>query len=100
VPGDGCRSPKEVAVANQDELRILANKELPDNLSRILQPAPNIAFLALADLAMRAGFIDENLIADIIPELISISQDTSRPPVLTNNSQCRRILPFDVDYRI
>jgi len=79
-PCDGRRSPKEVAVTNQDELRSSANKEVPEILARIRQPDPNIAFLALADLAQRAGFIEENHIADILPKLISFSQDTSRPP--------------------
>ncbi len=61
-------------------LRSKAAKELPAILARIASTDNEIVVVALADLALRAGFIDARSVSRFVAYLISIATDDSRPP--------------------
>ncbi len=67
-------------MTEEDGLRSRAAKELPAILARIASTENEVVVVALADLALRAGFIDTRSVASFVADLISIATDASRPP--------------------
>ena len=67
-------------MTEEDGLRSKAAKELPTILARIASTDNDVVVVALADLALRAGFIDATSVSCFVADLISIATDASRSP--------------------
>ena len=66
-------------MTEEDGLRSKAAKELPSILARIASTDNEVVVVALADLALLAGFIDARSVSCFVADLVSIATDASRP---------------------
>ncbi len=69
----------EADLTEEDGLRSKAAKELHSILARIASTDNEVVVVALADLALLAGFIDARSVSCFVADLVSIATDASRP---------------------